>query len=103
MKVLFTYNFYCFVLNLISNSSSVMSVLITHIEQICLKSGVEISSTGNVAQDVYRCVICISSCIITGEDLDEVTCPTCGRFPTITFSDGNVKNATNQENKGCHH
>ena len=58
------------------------------------KSGINLDSIQNISQDVYRSCLTIAAAVITEQDMNDVSCPTCGILPEITYSDGNVKNAS---------
>ncbi len=64
------------------------------IENLAKGCDVEINSSRNIAQSLYRSVLAVGAGVISETDLNDVVCPTCGKYPSTVCSDGNVKNAT---------
>jgi len=94
IKVIMSFSFYRSVLSLIKNSSSVIKVMNDNLTDLSHKSGINLDSIQNISQDVYRSCLTIAAAVITEQDMNNVSCPTCGILPEITYSDGNVKNAS---------
>ena len=94
IKVIMSFSFYRTVLTLIKNSTSVIKVINENLTDLSLKSGINLVSVQNISQDVYRSCLTIAAAVINEQDMNDVSCPTCGILPEITYSDGNVKNAS---------
>ena len=58
---------------------------------LCQREGLEEFQDNNVASVIERTSIAVNSLLITGKDLNDVVCLTCGYAPKIVLSDGNSK------------
>lgn len=94
IKTIISFELYLHVLTFLRHSNAVIAMIIEYLTQLSYKSGVQVKSPRNVAQDIYRCVLTVAVGVISESDLNNCVCPTCGKFPAITFSDGNMKNAS---------
>ena len=94
LHTIFTFNVYMSILTLIKHSNSVIEILMEDIENLAKGCDVEVNSCRNIAQSLYRSVLAVGAGVISETDLNDVVCPTCGKYPSTVCSDGNVKNAT---------
>ena len=61
------------------------------IQLLCQREGLVEFQDNNNASVIERTSIAVNALLITGEDMDQVICLTCGMAPKTVLSDGNSK------------
>ena len=76
---------------LIDSGVSMIQLIKEKIRLLCKKKGIFEVQDNNMASAIARVVIAVNALLITGKDLDNVVCLTCGYAPKMVLSDGNSK------------
>ena len=76
---------------LIDSGVSMIQLIKEKIRLLCKKKGIFEVQDNNMASAIARVVMAVNALLITGKDLDNVVCLTCGYAPKMVLSDGNSK------------
>ena len=68
-----------------------IEVIKDKIQLLCKREGLMEFQNNNIASMIERTSVALNALLITGDDLDQVVCLTCGMAPKIVLSDGNSK------------
>ena len=76
---------------MLDSGVSMIEFIKEKLQLLCLREGIPEFQDNNVASVIERASVAINALLITGKDMDNVVCVTCGMTPKIVMSDGNSK------------
>jgi hypothetical protein len=76
---------------MLDSGISMIQVIKDKLQLMCQREGLKEFQDNNIASMIERTSIAFNALLITGQDLDQVICLSCGMAPKIVLSDGNSK------------